>query len=120
MPDLATHTSIAASSAVKYSGYGFLGSVIALIFDVDPSVVMAALIGSMFAVILLHTFSFKVASFIVTLGTFGASYAVPFITDYIQFNQKGLAFLLSFFTIYFWSMIKEALRSAIKRKIDGV
>ena len=120
MPDLTTHASMAASSSLKYSGYGVLGSAIALLFDVHPSVVIAALLGSMFAVILLHTFSFKVASFIVALGTFASSYAVPFITDYVHLNQKGLAFFLSFITIYFWSMIKEALRSAIKRKIDGV
>lgn len=119
MPDLITHSAAAANvAATKYSGYGALGSVIALLFDVHPSVVIAAFLGAMFAVMLLHTFSFKIATFVVCLGTFSSSYAVPFIHEYVPVSQKGVGFFFAFMVIYFWSVINEALQKAIKQRIE--
>lgn len=119
MPDLITHSTAAANVAVsKYSGYGALGSVIALLFDVHPSVVIAAFLGAMFAVMLLHTFSFRIAAFVVCLGTFSSSYAVPFIHEYFPISEKGSGFFFAFSVIYFWSVINDALKKAIARRID--
>lgn len=119
MPDLITHSAAASVTTIKYSGYGALGSAVALLFDVHPSVVIAALLGAMFAVMLLHTFSFKVAAFVVTLGTFSASYAVPIIHNYLTINEKGIGFFFAFFIIYFWGVISEPLRKVIKTRIEG-
>jgi hypothetical protein len=118
MPDLITHSTAATVATVKYSGYGALGSIIALLFDVHPSVVIAAFLGAMFAVMLLHTFSFKIAAFVVSLGTFSSSYAVPFIHQYVEASEKGVGFFFAFTTVYFWSVINESVRKAIKSKIE--
>lgn len=120
MPDLITHSTAASVATVKYSGYGALGSAIALLFDVHPSVVIASFLGAMFAVMLLHTFSFKVAAFVVSLGTFSASYAVPIIHKYLEINEKGIGFFFAFIIIYFWSVINESLKKAIKTRIEKV
>lgn len=120
MQDLITHSTAATVATVKYSGYGALGSVIALLFDVHPSVVIAAFLGATFAVMLLHTFSFKIAAFVVSLGTFSSSYAVPFIHEYVSTSEKGLGFFFAFTTVYFWSVINESVRKAIKAKIEKV
>lgn len=120
MPDLVTHSSVAVASTVKYSGYGILGSAVALLFDVHPSVVIASFLGAMFAVMLLHTFSFKVAAFVVSLGTFASSYAVPFIHDYVVISEKGIGFFFAFVTIYLWSIINEALRDILKSLIQAI
>ena len=118
MPDLITHSTAATVATAKYSGYGAIGSVVALLFDVHPSVVIAAFLGAMFAVMLLHTFSFKIAAFVVSLGTFSSSYAVPFIHEYVDASQKGVGFFFAFVTVYFWSVINESVRKAIKSKIE--
>jgi hypothetical protein len=119
MPDLITHSTAATVATVKYSGYGALGSVVALLFDVHPSVVIASFLGAMFAVMLLHTFSFKIAAFVISLGTFSSSYAVPFIHQHVVgASEKGVGFFFAFITIYFWSIINESLRKVIKSRIE--
>ena len=120
MPDLITHTAAASISTIKYSGYGALGSAIALIFDVHPSVVIASFLGAMFAVMLLHTFSFRIAAFVVSLGTFSSSYAVPMIHDYLAINEKGVGFFFSFIIIYFWSVISTSVNKLIKTRIERI
>jgi hypothetical protein len=117
MPDIIAH---ATTTTVKYGGYGTLGSAVALLFDVPPNVVASALIGSLLAVMLLHTFNFRVAAFVVTLGTFSSSYAVPFIHEYVSTSQKGVAFFFAFGVIYFWSILNEMSRDIVKTAIETI
>lgn len=117
MPDPITH---ATAATVKYTGYGVFGAIVALLFDVPPPVVIAAIIGALFAVMMLHVIKFHVAAFLFSSGTFGASYLTPFIFDYVQISQKGIAAVTAFCLIYFWGVIQSAFKKALASKIEGI
>ena len=114
MPDPIIH---ATGAAAKYTGYGAFGAIVAVLFDVSPDVVIACLIGSILAVMLLHKFSFKIAAFVIAAGTFGSAYATPLISE---LNQKGIGFISAFCLVFFWGVISVAAKKALTSKIEGL
>lgn len=107
MPDPVTHTSAVVT-------YGWFGALVAMLFKVPPDVVLAAFVGSLFAVMALHQLTLKVGVPLVLGMTFVVSILVPDLSKTFEYSQAGIAVTMSFCLIYFWPVVAGAFSNKIK------
>lgn len=108
MPDPIT---TAANAVVQY---GWFGALVAALFKVPPDVVIAAFVGSLFAVMVLHELSVKNGAMLSIGVCFAVSIVTPDISKHFDFSQAAIAFIVAFALVYFWTTITDAIKNRIK------
>ena len=118
MPDLTTHTQIAAPLVG-----GVISSLIAMIFDIEADILLVAFIGAWVGIALrdaVPDFNSKFSAIlhflktlgVVIVGTISAAYCIPVILKHAPdiATQRSVAAFTGFGLVYFYAQIMDLLK----------
>ncbi|MGY1490707.1 hypothetical protein ACW4YW_14975 [Methylobacillus pratensis] len=95
-----------------------VSTIISFVFDVPMPTVLAAFIGSCFAVAFSDPVTYKKAAWMILGGTVAAGLLLPLVTHYFnlgEYPQRGLSAVLAFVLIVFRKRLFGVLSARVDR-----
>jgi len=115
MPDPVTHA-VAAPAAG-----GLISTFIAYMWGIEPNALIAAFFGTSIALALLESTSFKKGISLVTIGTVATAYLIPIAFKvWPEYSQLSLAAIAGFIVVYFYRLVLDLSKDALKRLFGKV
>lgn len=100
---------------------GWLAAIISFVFDVPAPTMLAAFIGSCFAVAFTEPVTYKKAAWMIFGGTVAAGLLLPVLTHHLNlgdYPQRGLSAGLAFVLIVFRRRLFRALSARVGKLED--